>query len=129
MSSGRPRLEDGCGRPAQARGATAPVDPDIAALWERIETDYHANQGVIVESLHAKGALMPGLDVDRATDILWTLNHPNPLAAPRRGSGWPPEDYEQWTGDVACRQLLERAQEAPCGRRGRCLLAHLAVME
>ena len=37
----------------------------------------YANQRLIVESLNEKGALKAGLDVDRATDILWTINHPN----------------------------------------------------
>src|SRR4051794_26846780 len=57
--------------------SAAPSDPDIRALWDRIQSDFHANQRVIVESVRAKGALAPGLDVDRATDILWTLHHPN----------------------------------------------------
>src|SRR3954447_14756987 len=35
----------------------APSDPDIGALWSRIQTEFHANQRVIVESLAAKGAL------------------------------------------------------------------------
>lgn len=89
--------------------SAAPVDPDIEALWDRIQTDYHANQGVIVESLHAKGALRRGLDVDRATDILWTLNHPHLWRLLVGERGWGPADYEQWTGDVACSQLLEGA--------------------
>lgn len=55
------------------RNASA-VEPDTGALWRLIQTDFHANQRVIVESLEAKGALRPGLDVDRATDILWTLD-------------------------------------------------------
>src|SRR5436190_5224503 len=42
----------------------APTDPDIAALWGRIQTDFHANQRGIVESLHAKGALRGGLSID-----------------------------------------------------------------
>jgi len=88
------------------RGA-APTDPEIAALWDRIETDYLANQRAIVESLDAKKALNPELDVDRASDILWLLNHPNQwhLLVGRRG--WTPEQYEQWCGDVACSQLLK----------------------
>src|SRR4029079_6121815 len=57
------------------RGA-APLDPDIGALWARIGQEVHANQRAIVESVAAKGALRDGLDVERATDILWTLNHP-----------------------------------------------------
>jgi AcrR family transcriptional regulator len=88
------------------------VEPDINALWNRIETDYHANQRVIVESLDQKQALRPGLDVERATDILWTLNHPNLwqlLVGQRR---WTPEEYEHWCGDLACSQLLKHPPEA-----------------
>src|SRR5581483_1047028 len=57
--------------------SAAPADPDVATLWQRIQSDYHANQRAIVESLNDKHALAPGLDIDRATDILWALNHPN----------------------------------------------------
>src|SRR5262249_25127540 len=53
---------------------TAAVDPEIAALWQRIQTEYRANQQAIVERLAERGDLRPGLDVDRATDILWTIN-------------------------------------------------------
>jgi AcrR family transcriptional regulator len=86
----------------------APLDSDIAALWRRIEGDYHANQRVIVESLDEKGALKPELDVDRATDILWTINHPNLWHLLVGERAWTPEQYEQWTADLACSQLLRR---------------------
>ena len=87
------------------RGA-APADPDIEALWNRIQTEFHANQGEIVKALASRKALRPGLDVPRATDILWTLNHPDvwQLLVARRG--WTPEQYEEWFGDTACEQLL-----------------------
>jgi AcrR family transcriptional regulator len=87
--------------------AAAPVDPDISALWERIERDFHANQRAIVESLAEKQALRPGLSIDRAADILWTLNHPSlwQLLVDRRG--WTPEEHERWWSDIACEQLLE----------------------
>ena len=87
------------------RGA-APADPDIEALWNRIQTEFHANQGEIVKALASRKALRPGLDVPRATDILWTLNHPDvwQLLVGRRG--WTPEQYEEWFGDTACEQLL-----------------------
>jgi AcrR family transcriptional regulator len=88
--------------------AAAPTDPDIDALWNRIQTEFHANQGVIVESLAEKNALSPDLDVDRATDILWTLNHPNLWQLLVGQRGWTPEHYEQWCGDVACSQLLKQ---------------------
>ena len=39
----------------------AAVDADIAALWARIEAEFHANQREIVKRLHRDGALRPGL--------------------------------------------------------------------
>jgi AcrR family transcriptional regulator len=85
----------------------ATVDADIDGLWHRIGTEYHANQRAIVQSLDAKHALAPGLDVDRATDILWTLNHPNVWQLLVGERHWTPEQYEQWCGDLACTQLLK----------------------
>jgi AcrR family transcriptional regulator len=86
--------------------AAAPIDPDIAALWNRIETEFHANQRVIAETLDKKNALSPEVDVDRAADILWTVNHPNVWQLLVDKRGWTPEQYEQWCGDMACTQLL-----------------------
>jgi AcrR family transcriptional regulator len=85
-------------------GATA--DPDIEKLWARIQTEFHANQRVIVESLDAKKALRRGLGVARATDILWTLNHPDVWQLLVRQRGWSAEEYERWFGDTSCSQLL-----------------------
>ena len=87
------------------RGA-APIDPDIAALWNRIGTEFHANQRVIAQSLADKGALAPGLDVERAADILWTINHPNLWQLLVGERGWTPEQYEAWCADTLCAQLL-----------------------
>jgi AcrR family transcriptional regulator len=84
----------------------APIDPEIGALWNRIQTEYHANQGAIIGSLDEKHALKAGLGVERATDILWTLNHPNTWQLLAGERGWTAEEYEQWTGDLACTQLL-----------------------
>ncbi len=92
------------------------VDPEVVALWNRIQTEFHANQRVIVESLAAKKALRPGLDIDRATDILWMLNHPDVWQHLVRERGWTPDDYEQWLAETACAQLLratKRSRRAP----------------
>lgn len=84
----------------------APLDGDLAALWELIQTDYWANQHAVVESIAAKGALRPGLDVDQATDVLWTLNHPDLwlLLVDRRG--WTPAQWQTWFTHAATGQLL-----------------------
>jgi AcrR family transcriptional regulator len=92
--------------------SAAAIDPDIGTLWRRIQTEFHANQRVIVASLADKEALARGLDVDRAADILWTLNHPNLWQLLVDERGWTPEEYERWCTDVACAQLLRSDRRA-----------------
>jgi AcrR family transcriptional regulator len=89
--------------------AASPLDSDIAALWQRIQSEYHGNQRAIVESVADKEALRPELDVKRATDILWTTNHPDVWHLLVAERGWTPDQYEQWTADSACSQLLKPA--------------------
>src|SRR6266545_2998687 len=88
--------------------SAAPVDRDAEALWRLIQSDFYDNQRVIVASLHAKRALRPGLDVARATDVLWTLNHPDVWLLLVGERGWTPEQWERWFADTACAQLLRR---------------------
>jgi AcrR family transcriptional regulator len=100
--------------------SAAPTDPEIAALWNRIQTEYHANQGAIVQSINEKGALNRALDVSQATDVLWTLNHPNTWQLLVGQRGWTAEQYELWTADLAVEQLLGRSAHAGRGAaRGR----------
>jgi len=81
------------------RSASA-VDPDGAALWDLIQTDFHANQRAIVESLpHVD-------DVERATDVLWTLNHPDVWLL-FMDRGWTPAAFEAWFADTLVQQLLD----------------------
>ena len=86
--------------------SAAPVDPEAEALWRLIQTDFYGNQRVVVESVAAKGALRPGLEVGRATDILWTLNHPDVWLLLVGERGWTPGQWERWFADTARAQLL-----------------------
>ena len=84
----------------------APTDVDIRELWGRIQRDFHENQAAIVRGLDDVGALRTGLDVDRATDVLWTFNHPDVwllLVGERR---WTPVAYERWLAETTCAELL-----------------------
>jgi AcrR family transcriptional regulator len=87
------------------RGA-APTDPELGGLWTRIQAEFYENQRAIVEVLDRKGALRPGLGVDRAADILWTLNHPNLYRLFVAERGWTPDEYEAWLAEAFCRELL-----------------------
>jgi len=84
----------------------APADPELAALWSRIEAEFHDNQRSVVETLNSKHALRPGLDVARATDVLWTLNHPSLYWLLVGERGWTPTEYERWLAAALSSQLL-----------------------
>ncbi len=86
--------------------SAAPVDGDIAALWERIQSDFHDNQAAIIKTLAERGALRPGLSAEDAADVLWTLNHPTIWGLLVGERGWTPERFEAWLADAFCSQLL-----------------------
>jgi AcrR family transcriptional regulator len=81
-------------------------DDDLRALWELISSDFHTNQAAVVRSLAEKSALRGGLGRAQATDILWTLNHPDTWQLLVTQCGWTHRRYETWTADTACAQLL-----------------------
>ena len=74
----------------------------------------------IVERIDKKNALAPGLDVDRATDILWSLSHPSLWQLLVRERGWTPAEYEAWCADTSVAQLLRtspsKRSRSPSGR-------------
>ena len=87
--------------------SAAASDPEIEGLWQRIGSEFHANQRAIVETLARRKALKRGLRVERATDILWSLNHPNMWQLLVRERGWSPDEYERWFADAAAAELLK----------------------
>lgn len=87
--------------------SAAAVDPDGAALWELIQSDFYENQRAIVSALHASGGLRRGMNPKRASDILWGLNHPDVWLLLVGKRGWTPEAFERWFADTTCQQLLE----------------------
>jgi len=86
--------------------SAAPVDADSAALWNRIQSDFYENQRGIVETLHKRKALRRGLGVERASDILWTLNHPDLWQLLVGERGWTAEQWERWFTEAVRAQLL-----------------------
>jgi hypothetical protein len=74
----------------------AAVDRDGEALWALINADFHANQRVIVESLANRRALRRGLTASKATDIVWTLNHPDVWLLLHDERDWPAAAFETW---------------------------------
>jgi AcrR family transcriptional regulator len=84
--------------------SAALVDPDVQGLWDRIESDFYANQRAVVQTLHDRGALR--VDVARGADIMWTLNHPDVWRLLAVERGWTADEWEQWFADTVVAQLL-----------------------
>ena len=101
------RVKVRAGRLLEALRAAAETEPELAALWGRIQSEFHAAQRGIVASLASTGALRRDLDVDGAADVMWTLNHPVVWSLLVGERGWSADRYERWLGDALCRQLLE----------------------
>jgi AcrR family transcriptional regulator len=82
------------------------ADAAIADLWQRIETEFRTVLHGFAQRLDELGALATGIDVTAATDILWTLNHPDTWYLLVHRCGWTADRYEQWIGDTLLAQLL-----------------------
>ena len=95
----------------------APTDPRSARFGAGSSPTSSPTSVVIAESLDQKDALRPGLDVDSATDILWSLNISNLWHLLVVERGWTPERFERWLGDLACSQLLARYAAHETGKR------------
>jgi AcrR family transcriptional regulator len=92
--------------------AAAVVDPDGAELWRLIQTDFYDNQRAVVEAIIRHRGLRPGLDIATATDVLWTLNHPDVWLLLTGERGWSADAFETWFRETLADQLL-----APAGHR------------
>ena len=86
--------------------SAAVVEADSAALWQLIQSDFYENQRTIIATIHDRGGLRSGLDPTTATDILWSLNHPDMWILLVDQRGWTPAAFEAWFGDTLCQQLL-----------------------
>jgi hypothetical protein len=84
----------------------AVTEPARTDLWDRIQTEFRAILAGVAGRLDALGSLAPGVDITSATDLLWTLNHPDTWYLPVRQCGWTADRYEQWVGVTLSAQLL-----------------------
>ena len=91
----------------------AVTEPALADLWDRIQTEFRAVLAGVAGRLDALGSLAPGIDVTSATDLLWTLNHPDTWHLLVRHCGWTADRYERWVGETLSAQLLGASPAAP----------------
>ena len=87
------------------RGA-ATADPEIAALRRGLSESRLQDNRMLAEALAAKEALALGITVERATDLLWTLDSVETYWMLVVERGWSPDEYEEWLASVLIHLLL-----------------------
>lgn len=84
----------------------APSEPEVTAVWKEISDRRAANMRMFITDVNATGALREDLSVERAADIVWTLNSPDVYLLVTEERGWSPEEFERWLADSWARILL-----------------------
>ena len=89
--------------------AAAETDPAAATLWTQINDERLAGMTHDAQRLAEQGHLRPGITVQEAGDILWTLTSPElyDLLVMRRG--WTAARFGQWVGESYIAALLDPA--------------------
>lgn len=87
--------------------AAALSDPKLQSLRDRHARQRLAGLRQLAGLLAERGALRPGLSVERAADILWTLCAQATYDALVTDRGWTHHQYRDWLAETLSHALLE----------------------
>ena len=87
------------------QGAAA-LDAELNELWQSISERRARNMHLLAENLAATGRLRAGLSVDKAADVIWSMNSSEFYLLLVEQRGWSPEEFEGWLGETRIRLLL-----------------------
>lgn len=82
------------------------AEPEVAALYGRIQDERRRNMARVVGWVAENGPLRDGLSMDDAADIVWTLTSAEVHRLLTADRGWPEERYERWLGDTLIASML-----------------------
>lgn len=81
-------------------------EPDLEAMAATIDGERLRGATGLVAHLASTGGLRPGLHLDQARDLLWTLISPDVHRMLVVERGWSPDAYERWLADTLTTSLL-----------------------
>jgi hypothetical protein len=84
----------------------AAADDDIAQLYATHKQQRLTGARYVAEALAALGPLRDNIDLDTATDLLWTFNDPALWTDLVTDRGWPPDHYQTWLARTLQDSLL-----------------------
>ncbi|MCX0244808.1 TetR/AcrR family transcriptional regulator [Streptomyces drozdowiczii] len=85
--------------------AASATDPEIAAEWTSDPDPRYVVQRAAAEELVRKPGMLPGIDADRAADLLYGLLSPELYLILVRDRGWTPDAWEEWARTTLTAQL------------------------
>jgi AcrR family transcriptional regulator len=102
----QPGIHARAGPPLRVLMEAAAAHPELAEVWDQVEAQRLDGMRRLAQSLSDRGALRPGLSVEEAGDILWTVNSLAVYDLLVRQRGWAPERYRDWVAATNARALL-----------------------
>jgi len=90
-----------------AVGAAAAADPDIDSYWRGVTAKRRSGQRGMVTRVAELGSLRPGLDVERATDLVVVLAGHEVYRGLVQEARWTVPAYKAWLFTTLTQQLLD----------------------
>lgn len=87
------------------RGA-ASADPEVRAVWEKIQVEHLIGARNIVRMAVERGGVRKGLDDAAAADVVWLVTDPGIYVRLVAERGWPPSAYRDWVAQELRAALL-----------------------
>ena len=82
------------------------ADPELSGLSRQLDDERLHGVLTLAQALAGAGHLRKGLDVQRATDILWAIAAEDTYQRLVVERGWSPDDYEAWLRRCLQRELI-----------------------
>ena len=95
--------------------AAAHADPEITVLRDALRQKRLGDFRLMAQSLADKGTLRPGLTLDEAADILYTLNWDALYGVLVLQRGWSPDRYRTWLTQMLETALLRKEDSYSSG--------------
>jgi AcrR family transcriptional regulator len=93
--------------------AAAPADPELAALYNNIQSERLQNMTRVLGWISHNGSLRDGLTEPTAADILWTLTSADIYNLLVTERGWTGDQYADWLADALIAALLPQDSSVP----------------
>jgi AcrR family transcriptional regulator len=91
------------------------VDAEVADAWSAHSQGRRRGMRQFIETIDSRGDLAPGLTVDRATDIVFTIHSHEVFLGLTAGCGWSLPEYKAWQYENLCHHVL--GDRSPAARR------------